>query len=148
MITNILPCTGLNEAVESQSEELYQLDNIWVSTNDVKVQAIIDSFDSLSWIKGSAIKEIAQHANDLIDSQLDPLKVKRLQADALSASIKKGNGAIPPAEQAKLDSYESAMVYPAKIFAQYDIEEAAIIAQTDWTLINIEAAKANLDAII
>jgi len=134
--------------IEESGYTIRQHDNIWVSSDDVAVQAIIDSFDSLPPAQAEAIAEIAQYASDLIDKDISPIKQKRINADALNATIKKGKGAILPEDQAKLDRYEASIIYPDAIFAQYDIEEAAMLAITDWTLINIEAAKTNLDNIV
>lgn len=134
--------------IESEGYTLKQHDNIWVSSDDAAVQLIIDAFDPLPDAQAEAVEAISQHADNLIAKKINPIKQRRLQADAVSATIQKGNGTPNAPQQAKLDNYEAAMAYPNAIFAQYDIEEAAILAQTDWTLIDIEAAKASLDNIV
>lgn len=40
---------GLHEAIEAAGERLWQHNREWVSTDDAKVQAIIDTFDAHAW---------------------------------------------------------------------------------------------------
>lgn len=149
MINYIEKGAGLHNEIVKQGHSLVHTDGVWVSSNEVAVQAIIDNYDPLPIAQAEAIKEIAQYASDLIDSKIDPLKAKRIQSDAISATTKKAKGnTLNAADNAKLDNLEAAMTYPDKIFAQYDIEEAAIIAATDWTLIDVDTIKSRLDAVI
>jgi len=139
----------LHEVIEDAGHWLHEHNGVWISSNDIAVQAIIDEYNPLPIEQEKAVMEIAEYANNLIDSNVNPIKAKRIQADALAATIRKGKGAISSAEQAKLDRYELAVVYPEAIFAQYDIEEALILGQTDCALIAgiVETAKANLDSV-
>lgn len=140
---------GLIKEIEAQGYSISVLDGVFISSDDDAVQLIIDNYDPLPTAQAEAIKEIAKHASDLIDSKIDPLKAKRIQSDAISATTKKAKGnTLNAADNAKLDNLELAMAYPDKIFAQYDIEEAAIIAVTDWTLIDVDTIKARLDAVV
>ena len=141
----------IHEALDAAGFPISEKNGAWVSENNIQDEVInnfIAAYDSLPAAQADAITTISQHADSLIKAKINPIKQRRLSADALSASIKKGKGVSDTANQAKLDVYETAMVYPDAVFAQYDVEESAILTQTDWTQINVEAAKANLDAIV
>lgn len=139
-----------HEAVAEAGYSIEQRgDGNFYSSDDIAVQAIMDSFDPLPFAKAESLKEIAEYANSLINKNINPLKQKRLNADAISASIGKGKGLISPAEQIKLDNYEASYIYPNKVFAQYDIDEILILSVLDWTLIAAltKSAVTNLDAV-
>lgn len=148
MINYVEKGRGLHKAITDAGQWLYRLDGNWVSSDDVAVQAIIDTFDPLPDAKAAAIKEIGQYASDLIDKNVNHIKAKRIQADATYASSKKSNGKpLSTAEVAMLNRFDAAMVYQQSIFAQYDIEEARIIAETNWQSMDEAGAKARLEAI-
>jgi len=158
MIIHIEKGIWLTEGLRGIGYHYVHLDNIptaeridgqpFTPDDEIIVNDFIVAFDPLPNSQKEAIKTLGQYADELINAKINPIKQRRLNADAINASIKKGKGVIDAADQAKLDNYEEAMFYPDAIFAQYDIEEAAILTQTDWTLINMEAAKANLDVIV
>lgn len=132
---------------DNTNDEAFDLIGNQSAAIDSAVQAIINNYDPLPDAKASAITEIAQYASDLIDNSINPIKAKRIQADATLASSKKANGKpLSTAEVGMLDRFETAMFYPQAIFAQYDIEEARIIAATDWQAMDETGAKARLEA--
>lgn len=148
MINYLEKGRGLHKAIAEAGQSLYRIDSNWVSSDDVAVQAIIDTFDPLPKAKAAAIAEIAQFASALIDKNVNPIKARRIQADATLASSKKANGKpLSAAGVGMLNRFETVMVYPQAIFAQYDIEEARIIAETNWQSMDEAGAKARLEAI-
>ncbi len=105
----------------------------------------IAAYDPLLFTQANAVKEIAQYASDLIDKKINPLKAKRLQHESNLSLARQSQG--KAGNSKKLDALIEVSTYPEAIYAQYDIEEAAITAQTDWKLIDVEAAKTKLDAV-
>ena len=152
MINNPNPCTGLNEAVELQGEKLYELDNVWKSTNDVIVQAIIDNFDSLAWLKGDAIEEMKMYADSLVSAFIANRDIHRYMQRTITLVAKpaRGQGALNASEKAELDTIEQYGVYPTDLRNQQDIEEAAINSVTDFGLVMgaLKTAKSNLDSVV
>lgn len=152
--TDKLISKPLHLAIRAQGHWIKETSAGFESSDDDVVQAIIDSYDVLSHEKTLAIKKLAQYASDLIDKNIDPLAAKRQQVDALLSSAKNSNGKpLGTADIAKLDIFEASMIYPSKIFTQYDIDKALILAitlETDWTLIAelLVTAKINLDGLV
>ena len=142
----------IHESLDAAGLPISEKNGTWVSENgnsDTEVNNFISAYNPLSLAQSDAIEEISKYASDLIDSKISPLKAKRIQSDAISATVKstRGNN-LNAADVSKLDTLEISMIYPDKIFVQYDIEEDKILTETDWKLIDTEAAKANLDAIV
>lgn len=52
----------LHEAINEAGHSLSQVDGVWQSSDDVAVQAIIDSFDPLPHAKAEKIKQIKEEA--------------------------------------------------------------------------------------
>ena len=150
MINYIEKGKYLHKAIRNAGHSLHQHDGVWIADDDVAVQSIIDSFDSLLAAQTEAITAIKLKANELILSYLPIWKQNNLQAESTIILAKpiRGLGDLNQAELDRLTEIESYYVYPYKVRAKSDIEEAHVLAQTDWTLVDIEAAKANLDAIV
>ncbi len=151
MINNPNPCTGLNEAVESQGEKLYEVDNVWRSTNDLVVQPIIDNFDCLAWFKAEAIAQIKEKASELITSRLPTWKQINIIAEAglITAKPSRGAGNLTQFDKDAVDVLEGNYIYPMAVRMQSDIEEDNINAATDFTTIAdiLSNAKDILDSI-
>lgn len=145
MINHIEKGYGLIQLIKDSGYELTDTYGVWTSNNDVAVQAIIDGFDPLPYTQAEALKEISQHANDLIDRNINPIKQRRIEHESNLSLARQSRG--QQGSNEKLDAIIAASVYPEAVYAQYDIEEAIILAQTDWKLIDVVAAKANLDGV-
>ena len=150
MINYIEKGYGLHKLIKESGHSLKQVDDVWISSNNSVVQAIIDDYNPLPEAKTKALTALGKHASDLIDKNIDPIKAKRIQSDALFVTSKGSRGAaLNAGETAKLTALEDAMIYPNAIFAQYDIEAAKVTNETDWTNIQsiVDAATISLEAI-
>lgn len=126
----------LHELIYDAGHTLTQVNGVWESSNDIAVQAIIDDYDPLPDAQTNAIAQINAKADDLITAKLPLLKQTDLIAIALTLIAKpvRGLGDLTQAELDTLTVIEQSYAYPIAIRAQADIEEAKILAETDWTL--------------
>lgn len=66
MINYIEKGNGLHEAIFLEGHQLVQKDGVWISSDDIEVQSIINSYDPLPELKTEAISRIKQHAATLV----------------------------------------------------------------------------------
>lgn len=109
----------LHEVIAAAGHSLAQKNGIWISSDDAAVQAIIGAYDPLSNTIADSLLELSDYASELITNDNKPL-------------IGRGRTAN----------------FRDRVFTQFDIEEASILAETDWTAIDVPAAKARLDSIV
>jgi len=62
MINHTAQHNGIDLEITKQGYSLYRLDNVWVSSNDIEVQKIIDAFDSVAYVRGLAKVRITAQA--------------------------------------------------------------------------------------
>lgn len=129
MINYIEKGIALHKLINDSGYTLSQVDGVWISDNDEAVQAIIDSYDPLPKAQAEAIAQIKQRAGELIVDKLPEWKQRNLMAETLEIM----NSDAP--NQARLDEIELLWQYPKNVRAQSDIDEEAILAETDWTLV-------------
>lgn len=121
---------------ESLGYSIVTVDGITTSSDDIAVQEIIDSYDPLPPAQAEAIAAIKAKANELILARVPIWKQNNLQAESLSIVAKpsRGKGSLSQADLTRLDEIEAINAYPLAVRAQSDIDEEAILAQTDWKL--------------
>ena len=103
---------------------------------DAAVQSIIDSYDPLPDAQNKAIKKVTGRADSLILAAIPITKQLSLLAEAsmLSAKPARGKGNLSAGDLTRLDEIEAINAYPVSVRAAADIEEARLLAITDWTL--------------
>jgi hypothetical protein len=62
MISYVEKGIGLHEAIVAAGHWLFEKDGVWISSDDVAVQAIIDSYDSLPHAKKERVRQIREEA--------------------------------------------------------------------------------------
>ncbi len=117
---------------------------------ETMLTGFISGYDPLIYVQEIAIAEIKAHTQKLIYVKLPGWKQNNLTVAALTLIAKpaRGLGSLSQAELDQVTAIEMNYAYPLAVRAQSDIEEAIIMEQTDWALIDIETAKANLDAVV
>lgn len=118
---------GLRQVVLAQGHQLYQLDGIWKSSDDVAVQAIIDSYDELAARKIEKADEIKaeglKHINAVFPA-LDSLDEIQLVAEFWLS--------IAPAARQPTADFQSAIDI-------YSAAKAGIIAVNALDLASVQA---------
>jgi len=153
--------SNLHDLIAKAGHSLSQIDGVWVASDDVAVQSIIDSYDPLSYEKEVAISKIYESVKSRIDqhsagySAAEIATFPALQSEIIEFNV---SGLVGASMQDVIDRGRltvqqlSDMLTPKitlqkALIAQRDVEVSLIQAETDWTLIDTASAIQRIEMI-
>lgn len=131
MINYIEKGPWLHIAISEAGHWLKQLNGVWVSDDDVAVQAIIDAFDPLPYAIADKTKELQREASERASAYyafMSPAEDQHKAASFLQL-MEDFYGVIHPASRNSLDGR---LLGCANIIGALNAAIAAIEAMSDW----------------
>lgn len=135
MINYVEKGIGLHGLIESSGHRLEQSDGVWISDDDVAVQAIIDSYPA-SATAAPIIAEIKMHAREIILTRYPEWKQANMTARSVELTEKLASGtALTVDEQGEIAAMKNVWAWIKTIRVASNEREAAInafVAASDY----------------
>lgn len=126
----------LHKYISNAGHSLAQKDNIWISSNDVAVQAIIDSFDPLTEVQKEQIVLVNKTAGESRTKYVTDIPFQEAAYQAKEADVRRYKLAGYPADLT-LYPFTAAEANATGVSAQ-DAADSVILQADQWVMISAE----------
>ena len=125
--------SAMHQAIDAAGHWVRQVNQVWQSSDDAVVQAIIDAFSGADAVV-PVVAAIKAKAREVIVARYPDWKQANMTARAVELTrIMAGGVALSPAESAELAALETAWAWIKSVRAASDAHEAAlmVLAEAD-----------------